>query len=339
MGRISIKNKNKILILGVESTAHTFGVSIIDSKKGILSDIKQAYVAPPSSGIHPREASRHHSEIASEIVGKSLELSKIKLNDIDAIAYSAGPGLGPCLKVGGVTARTLSSYLNKPLIAVNHAVGHIELAANLTNAKDPIVLLATGGHTLISAHNNKRWRIFGETLDATLGQVLDQFGRTIGLSSPSGPKIEELANKGEKYIELPYTVKGTDVSLSGTLTAVKKLYYEGIRIEDLAYSLQENIFAMVVETCERALSFLEKDEILLTGGVAANKRLQSMLNETCDRFGISLHTIPKKYSGDCGAQIAWTGLLGYLCNKQITPKEAKVTQSWRLNEVDIPWRN
>ena len=126
-----------MMCLGVESTAHTFGCSIVESsykgKNGkILSEIRSIYKPSEGSGIHPREASRHHSETCASILKQTLENAKVSVRDVDVIAYSAGPGLGPCLKVGAVVARTLATFYKKPLIPVNHALGHIELGTMLT---------------------------------------------------------------------------------------------------------------------------------------------------------------------------------------------------------------
>src|SRR5918912_668723 len=223
-----------MLCLGIESTAHTFGCSILefpslqDGKRGkILSDIRDQYRAPEGSGIHPREASRHHAHIASTVLKQSLEKAKIPMKEVDVIAYSAGPGLGPCLRVGAVIARALAAYYKKPLVPVNHALGHIELGAMLTGASDPLVLLVSGGHTMIMAFSGNRWRVFGETLDITIGQLLDQFGRAIGFASPCGNRIEELASQSDgRYMQLPYIIKGNDVSLSGMLTTAIRLASE-----------------------------------------------------------------------------------------------------------------
>lgn len=323
---------------GCESTAHTFSCSIVESNGRILSDVGSTYIPPPGSGIHPREASRHHIEVAPKVVKQSLVQAKVNMKEIDAIAFSVGPGLGPCLRVGATIVRSLALYYNKPLIPVNHAIGHIELAIMLTRAKDPIVLLVSGGHTLITAFSLGRWRIFGETLDLTVGQLLDQFGREIGFSSPSGQRIEELAKKSPKYLLLPYTVKGNDVSLSGVLTSAKKLFHEGKDLESLCFSIQEIAFAMLAEVTERALAFTEKKEVLLAGGVAANKRLQEMLFEVSNRHGARFFVVPKDYSGDCGAQIAWTGLLAHSANISVDIEKSFVKQSWRLDKVDVKWR-
>src|SRR5919197_387432 len=213
-----------MLCLGVESTAHTFGCSIVDSKGNVLSDERDIYKAPEGSGIHPREASRHHMEVSSTVFRQSLRSAGVPINDVDIIGYSAGPGLGPCLRVGAVVARAVAGFHKKPLVPVNHALGHLELGAALTGASDPLVLLVSGGHTMILAFSQGRWRVFGETLDITVGQLIDQFGRALGFASPCGGRIEQLAVRSAgRYTPLPYIFKGNDVSFSGLLTAAIKL--------------------------------------------------------------------------------------------------------------------
>ncbi|MGA8404757.1 MAG: O-sialoglycoprotein endopeptidase, partial [Nitrososphaeraceae archaeon] len=138
-----------MLCLGIESTAHTFASSVTDysdhsHKPVIVSDVRSAYIAPAGSGIHPREASRHHASVSARIIEEALRIGGIKCTDLSIVAYSAGPGLVPCLRVGAVAARCIASFYNKPLIPVNHAVGHIELGISLTEAHDPLVLLVSG---------------------------------------------------------------------------------------------------------------------------------------------------------------------------------------------------
>lgn len=322
--------------LGIESTAHTFSCSIVD-EESILSDVRSVYKPPEGSGIHPREASRHHADESAAVLRDALATAGVRMSDVDVIAYSAGPGLGPCLRVGAVVARCLSSYHAKPLVPVNHAVGHIELGIRLTGARDPLVLLVSGGHCMILLFSGRRWRVIGETLDITPGQLLDQFGRELGFASPCGAKIEELASRSSRYIRLPYTVKGNDVSYSGLLTAAKKAL-EGNRVEDVCYSLQETAFAMLTEATERALAFSRKEELMVVGGVAANRRLADMLATICNRQGARLHVVPIKYAGDCGAQIACTGLPAYKAGISVEPSRAFVRQSWRIDSTDVPWR-
>jgi N6-L-threonylcarbamoyladenine synthase len=326
-------------ILGVESTAHTFSVSVVSSDGKILSNTKSVYKPPEGSGIHPLEASQNHLAAAPGVVAEALDGSRVRMDSLCAVAYSMGPGLGPCLRVGAVVARTLASSLGIPLVPVNHAVGHIELGCLLTGSKDPVVLLVSGGHTMILAYSGRRWRVLGESLDLTLGQLLDQFGRHHGLASPCGRAIEEAAAASSHYLRLPYSVKGNDVSFSGLLTASKLLLDGGSTFSDVSYSIQETAFAMVTEVTERALAFTGKKEVMIVGGVAANGRLSGMMTDMARRHSAAVTMTPIEYSGDCGAQIAWTGWLAHTCGMQVPIPESKVLQSWRLDRVDIPWRS
>ena len=325
-------------VLGIESTAHTFSASVVSAAGEILSNSKSVYKPAEGSGIHPFEASQSHLASAARVLADALYSSGVSQNEISAVAYAMGPGLGPCLRVGAVAARTLALSLGVPLVPVNHAVGHIELGCLLTGAQDPVVLLVSGGHTMIIAFSGGKWRILGESLDLTLGQLLDQFGRHHGLASPCGAAIEEAASKSVNYLGLPYSVKGNDVSFSGLLTASKTLLDGGETFYDVSYSIQETAFAMVTEVTERGLAFTSKKEVLVVGGVAANKRLGSMMTAMAKRHSSKVHLAPVEYSGDCGAQIAWTGLLSYERGIQIPVDVSKVRQSWRLDTVEIPWR-
>lgn len=339
-----------MISLGIESTAHTFGCSLIENLPGgrirkgrILADRREVFLPSEGTGIHPREASRHHCEVADTVFRSALKDAKLAINDVNIVSFSAGPGLGPCLRVGAVVARALAAFHDKPIVPVNHAVGHIELGAMLTGCRDPLVLLVSGGHTMILVFSSHRWRIFGETLDITLGQLLDQFGRRIGFASPCGDRIEELASQSPgDYRLLPYVVKGNDVSFSGLLTAAIRAISSDtgeLARAELSYSLQETAFAMITEAVERALSFTSKPELLTVGGVAANKRLASMLKSACKRQGSKFYLCPSEFAGDNGAQIAWTGMLEYCTNRKlIRVEEASVNQSWRIDQVDIPWR-
>jgi N6-L-threonylcarbamoyladenine synthase len=351
-----------VLCLGIESTAHTFAASIIDyswlkdssnknnsgnlesSRAKILSDSRDIYIPSEGSGIHPRLASKHHAEVSASILKECVKESGHRIRDLDIVAYSAGPGLGPCLRVGAVVSRALASFYGKPLVPVNHALGHVELGIMLTGATDPLVLLISGGHTMILAFSEKRWRVFGETLDLTIGQLLDQFGRANGLSSPCGDMIEKYAGKSSgRYIHLPYVVKGNDVSFSGVLSAAKRVLENksGNRhvFADLCYSLQETAFAMITETIERAISFFGKKEVLVVGGVAANDRLKDMLHQACERHSSNLFILPNRFAGDNGCQIAWTGIIDYLSRqKRVDVEKSFVRQSWRIDSVDVHWR-
>lgn len=326
------------ICLGIESTAHTFGVSVVRESGEILSDLREVYKPPAGLGIHPRDAAQHHTRVAPKILFKALKVASVRIDEISAVAVSLGPGLGPALRVGVTIARALSLYLNKPLIPVHHALGHIEIAALTADIKDPLTVIVSGGHTAIAAFSDRHWRIFGETEDITLGNLLDTLVREMGYASPGGEEIERLAEHGSKYLDLPYTVKGNDVSYSGLLTAAVKLLEKGEKVENVCFSVQEVAFAMLVEATERSLAHLEKKELLLAGGVAANRRLQEMLNSVAEEHNAIFRVVDRKFSADCGAQIAWIGMLAYKAGVESKIKESHVKPRWRLDQVSVPWR-
>jgi N6-L-threonylcarbamoyladenine synthase len=327
-----------ILCLGIESTAHTFGASIVTSEGRILSDVKDTYIPAVGKGIHPREAAQHHSQVCAEVVQKSFRIARKKPREIDIVAVSLGPGLGPALRTGATIARGIAALLDKPLVPIHHAIGHIEIAALTTGLRDPLVLLVSGGHTAIAACAKEKWRIFGETEDITIGNLFDMFSRSAKLPPPGGMSVEKSAQKGSKYIDLPYTVKGNDVSYSGLLTASIKKLEDHVAIEDICFSLQEVSFSMLTEATERSLAHTEKKELLLTGGVAANMRLQNMMRIIAEEHNAKFSVVDSKYSGDCGAQIAWTGILAYRSGIEVEVEKSFVKPRWRLDEVEVPWR-
>ncbi len=329
---------NNVVCLGIESTAHTFGVGLASSEGEIIADVNSKYEMPQGKGIHPREAAQHHCQVASKVLEQAFKQSKISVEDVDVITFSAGPGLGPPLRTGATVARALAIMFDKPLIPVHHAIGHIEIASLTTGAVDPLVILVSGGHTAITAYGDGYWRIFGETEDITLGNLLDIFAREAGLQSPGGPIVERLALKGERYVNLPYVVKGNDVSYSGILTSAIKMLKRGVALENLCYSIQEVSFAMLAEAAERALAHTEKKEVLLTGGVAANERLRQMISVIAEEHNAKFFVVPKAYSGDCGAQIAWTGLLAYKSGVRVEVEKSMVRPRWRIDLVKISWR-
>ncbi|MFH0928847.1 MAG: bifunctional N(6)-L-threonylcarbamoyladenine synthase/serine/threonine protein kinase [Candidatus Aenigmatarchaeota archaeon] len=321
-----------MICLGIESTAHTFGVGIVKDNE-VIADEKMMYIPPKGSGIIPKEAAQHHIENFSSVLEKCLESANMKMSDIDTVAFSQGPGLPQCLRVGGVVARTLALKHKKPLIGVNHCLAHIEVGKICTSCKDPVVLYLSGGNTQVIAFTEGRYRVFGETQDVPIGNALDMIARSFGLSMPGGLHIERLAKDG-KYIELPYVVKGMDLSFSGLATEAIRKYKQGVSKEDVSYSFQETCFAMLAEVAERAMAHTGKEELLLVGGVAANIRLQEMLKIMCDERGAKFFVVPMKYSGDNGSMIAVTGAI---YNRPIKIEDSDVRQKWRVDEVQIDY--
>jgi len=335
------RNGKERYCLGIESSADDFSVGISTFKGRILANVIDSYV-PMEGGIHPREAARHHSEVADKVLEAALKGSRLQPQNLSVIAFSQGPGLGPCLRTGATVARALASYLKIPLVGVNHCVSHIEIGKLITAAKDPLTLYVSGGNTIVAAFDAGRYRIFGETLDIALGNCLDVFAREAGLHQkqglPFGAVVEKLAQKGKQLIELPYTVKGMDVSLSGLLTAAVSISRKGKwRLEDVCYSLQETAFSMVTEVTERALAHTGRGEVLLTGGVAANRRLQNMIRSVAREHEARFEVVPTEFAIDNGAMVAWTGVLAYTHGEATAIEESQVRPRWRLEEVEIPW--
>jgi universal protein Kae1 len=327
--------------LGIESSADDFSIGISTFNGQILANIIDAYI-PKEGGIHPREAARHHADVSAKVLTQALKKAAIKPQSLSVIAFSQGPGLGPCLRTGATVARALASYLNIPLVGVNHCVAHIEIGKLKTGAKNPLTLYVSGGNTMVTAFDSGRYRVFGETLDIALGNCLDVFAREAGLCQkqglPFGAALEKIAQNGKKLIELPYTVKGMDISLSGLLTAATTLLRKGeCRLEDLCYSLQETAFSMITEVTERALAHTGRKEVLLTGGVAANKRLQQMIRIIAAEHEAKFDNVPTQYAIDNGAMIAWTGVLAHKHGMAVPVGKSYVRLRWRLEEAEVPW--
>jgi N6-L-threonylcarbamoyladenine synthase len=325
-----------LYFLGIESTAHTFGASIIDDQETIITNVNSTYRPPTGIGIHPRKAAEHHNEVSSGVIEKALQGAGDGVSP-DAVCYSAGPGLGPCLRIGATISRALALYLDKPLVPVHHGVAHLDLAMAAGKSHDPLAVLVSGGHTAIAVHLNKRWRIYGETEDITLGNLLDMFARESKLPSPGGVAVESTAKDGRTLLPLPYTVKGNDVAYSGLLTAAIRLLDEGKSLADICFSIQEVSFAMLAEAVERSLVQTRKREVLLAGGVAANQRLREMIRLVAEDHGATFHPVPLQYSGDCGAQIACSGRLAFKSGITVPVPESFVNPRWRLDEIDVPW--
>ncbi len=323
-------------ILGIESTAHTFGIGLVSSDGSEVLDFSHTYT-PKIGGIHPREAAEHHTKIAPILLRRVIEYITNRRGKIVAVGFARGPGLGPCLRVGATLARALAMRFLVPLYGVHHAIAHIEIAKKLTGLCNPLTILVSGGHTVIASKEGNRYRIWGETLDISLGNLIDMFMRAAGYPSPAGPLCEKLARETQEYIEIPYVVKGTDLSFSGILSVLKEKLKQGIDIKILCRSLQETAFAMLCEVVERALAHSEKKEILLCGGVANNKRLQEMLKIVAEEYGARF-AVPNKWNGDNGAMIAYTTLLYYTNNaKPLKIEESYVLPLWRLDQVILPY--
>ncbi|XP_067834632.1 tRNA N6-adenosine threonylcarbamoyltransferase isoform X2 [Heptranchias perlo] len=301
------------IVIGFEGSANKIGVGII--KDGlVLSNPRRTYITPPGQGFLPRDTAKHHQACVLDVTSEALEQACIKPEEIDCVAYTKGPGMGAPLVCVAIVARTLSQLWNKPLLGVNHCIGHIEMGRLITGATNPTVLYVSGGNTQVISYSERRYRIFGETIDIAVGNCLDRFARVLKISNDPSPgyNIEQMAKRGMKLVDLPYTVKGMDVSFSGILSYIEEAAHRILAAgdctpEDLCFSLQETLFAMLVETTERAMAHCGSEEVLIVGGVGCNLRLQKMMAVMCEERDAKLFATDERFCIDNGAMIAQAG--------------------------------
>jgi N6-L-threonylcarbamoyladenine synthase len=356
------------IALGLEGSANKLGVGLIyhspksqhpskPSEVRILSNIRHTYHAPPGAGFLPKDTALHHRSHVTELVGQALREANVALEDVDCICYTKGPGMGAPLQSVALAARTLSLLWGKPLVGVNHCIGHIEMGRSITGATNPVVLYVSGGNTQVIAYSSRRYRIFGETLDIAVGNTLDRFARTLCIPNDPAPgyNIEQLAKKGKVLVDLPYAVKGMDCSFSGILARVDELGGQVlagklrdpatgdlVTPEDLCFSLQETVFAMLVEITERAMAHVGSQQVLIVGGVGCNERLQQMMGLMAQERGGDVYATDERFCIDNGIMIAHAGLLEYIANgggKGMKLEESTCTQRFRTDDVYVRWRD
>mmetsp|Transcript_27121 Transcript_27121/g.48666 ORF Transcript_27121/g.48666 Transcript_27121/m.48666 type:complete len:331 (+) Transcript_27121:3-995(+) len=325
--------------LGIEGSANKIGVGIVNDQGEILANVRKTHITPPGTGFLPKETALHHQEHVIGLVQAALDEAGLTLTQIDVICYTKGPGMHKPLQVGALVARTLAQLYDKPIVGVNHCIGHIEMGRVVTGADNPTILYVSGGNTQVIAFNEGRYRIFGETIDIAVGNCLDRFARLVNISNDPAPgyNIEQLAKKGTEFVELPYVVKGMDVSFSGLLSHIEGYIHKHTK-EDLCFSLQETVFAMLVETTERAMAHCGSQEVLIVGGVGCNLRLQEMMGVMLAERGGKLCATDDRYCIDNGAMIAYAGLLEFLSRGPTSLAETFVTQRFRTDEVEVSWR-
>jgi len=349
-----------VLALGLEGSANKLGAGIIrhapNGQSTVLSNVRHTYITPPGEGFQPRDTALHHREWAFKVINDALSTAGISLSDLDCICYTKGPGMGAPLQSVALVARTLSLLYDKPLVAVNHCVGHIEMGREITGAKNPVVLYVSGGNTQVIAYSRQCYRIFGETLDIAVGNCLDRFARVLNLSNNPSPgfNIEQNAKRGKRLVSLPYTTKGMDVSLSGILTAIEAYTLDKhflpngnftlpedqdvITPADLCFSLQETVFSMLVEITERAMAHIGSKEVLIVGGVGCNERLQEMMGIMARERGGQVFATDERFCIDNGIMIAQAGLLSYRMGLTTPISKSTCTQRFRTDEVHVSWR-
>ncbi len=322
-------------VLGVESSAHTLGIGIVDEGR-ILANEKIMYKI--RSGIIPMRVADFHARNSAVLLKRALRKAHVGIDDIEAIGYTKGPGLGPCLRVGQVIARTIAVERGLPLYPVNHAVAHIEVTKHLARFNDPLALYVSGGNSQILAIAGEPFRhyhIYGETFDIGVGNMLDSFAREAGLIPAWGTSVEKAA-LGGSYIEMPYTVKGMDFAFTGLLTHAAKVLSKN-SIKNVAFSLQETAFSMLCEATERALLLTHKKELVVSGGVAQSSRLREMLGMVAKEHNVKFYAAPNEFNSDNGAMIAIVAEKMHNFMDKPGLDECTIEQRYRVDKVKVGW--
>uniref|UniRef100_A0A8C5FGA1 N(6)-L-threonylcarbamoyladenine synthase n=1 Tax=Gadus morhua TaxID=8049 RepID=A0A8C5FGA1_GADMO len=311
------------VVIGFEGSANKIGIGIIRDGE-VLSNPRRTYITPPGQGFLPSETARHHRAVVLTVLQEALQQAGLTPADIDCVAYTKGPGMGAPLLTLALVARTVAQLWGRPLVGVNHCIGHVEMGRLITQAHNPTVLYVSGGNTQVIAYSERRYRIFGETIDIAVGNCLDRFARVIKISNDPSPgyNIEQMAKRGSRYVELPYTVKGMDVSFSGILSFI-----------------EETLFSMLVEITERAMAHCGSQEVLIVGGVGCNLRLQEMMGVMCKERGAKLFATDERFCIDNGAMIAQAGWEMFRSGQVTELHDSWITQRYRTDEVEVTWRD
>jgi len=300
-------------ILAIESSCDETACAIIDDDLNVLSSVvtSQIDVHARFGGVIPEVASRMHVEQISTIVDSAVKQAGISVDDIDAIAYTIGPGLIGSLHVGAIAAKSLAFFYNKPLIGVHHLKGHIFINEMIESLQYPMMaLVVSGGHTeLVYIENDESFKIIGTTLDDAIGEAYDKVARVIHEAYPGGPVIDRLAKQGKPNYVLPTPkVEGLNFSFSGLKNAVlqlsKKQEAMGLELNknDLAYAFQETALKCLVTKTLKALEEYPCKTVVLAGGVACNSRLREMMSAAITEQHLILP--PLKYCTDNALMIA-----------------------------------
>ena len=309
-----------VIILGIESSCDETSVSVVKNGREVLSNVinTQISIHELYGGVVPEIASRKHVENISPVMKEALKEANIKIDDIDAVACTYGPGLVGALLVGVSYAKALSYAANKPLIGVNHIQGHI--AANYITYKDLkppfLTLLISGGNTqLVLVKDYTEFEILGKTKDDAVGEAFDKIARVIGLGYPGGPKMDKLAKEGTPNIELPKVhVEGLNFSFSGLKTAIINLHHKNPNINkaDLAASFEKDVAEILLKNTKMAVKETKINKIALAGGVSANSYIRKAFKELEEKENIQVYYPELKLCTDNAAMIASAGYYNYL---------------------------
>ncbi len=311
-------------ILGIESSCDETSVSIVKNGTEEIATVisSQIDIHKDYGGVVPEIASRHHVKNITMVLEECLEKANMKMEDVDAIAITYGPGLIGSLLIGLEAAKTLAFIYNKPLIPVHHIAGHIYANSLVKPLEFPLLaVVVSGGHTeLVEMVDHYKFKKMGGTLDDAIGECYDKVARVIGLEYPGGPKLDKLAAEGEDTYKLPVPLQDDsyNFSFSGLKSAVINLAHneeqrgQKIREADLATSFQKVAVESITSKVKKAIEEKGIKNIVVAGGVAANKGLRKAMEDVAEEYNINLTIPPMKYCTDNGTMIAAAGYYAYL---------------------------
>jgi N6-L-threonylcarbamoyladenine synthase len=331
------------IILGIETSCDETAVAIINDKKETLAHVISSHNVSKYGGIVPEIISRGHENCIVNFIEEALDVANISYSDLTSVAATAGPGLSGGLWVGLNAAKSISSIMKIPLIAVNHVEAHLLMPRYFDNDASPnsefpfIAVLLSGGHSLIVyAEEFGKYKILGKSLDDSVGECFDKVARTIGLEYPGGPEIEKRAQKGDhKKYNIPFALKeGINMSFSGIKTFILRLWEKESKnpkehetlsiVNDISASFQSRISEIIFEKITNAIKITGCNKVIVSGGVASNKNLRQKLEPIGCIFP------PIEYCTDNGVMIAWAGY-ERLSRGFISDIEQKIMPSWSLD--------
>jgi N6-L-threonylcarbamoyladenine synthase len=341
------ENRSGELILAIETSCDETSVAVVEDGKKILCNVVSSQMETHRrfGGVVPEIASRKHVETITRIIEEALARAEVKLGDLSAIAVTQGPGLVGSLLVGVVAAKALALAADLPLIGVHHIAGHIYANQLIQQLEYPVIaLVVSGGHTeLVYMEQPGRFRIIGRTRDDAVGEAYDKVARALGLPYPGGPHLDRLAHETDRSIELPraWLESGSyDFSFSGLKSAVlavlnqAKMRGEEIVAAELARGFQESAIDVLVEKSLRAAQAYQARQLLLAGGVAANKGLRTALAARCADIDLPLIVPPMDLCTDNAAMIAAAAFLKW-DRRQFTELDMKAEPLLSLEEWSV----
>lgn len=308
------------LVLGIESSCDETSVAVVKNGREVLSNVidTQIKIHEQFGGVVPEIASRNHIEAISRVTKLALEQANVKLEDIDVIAPTYGPGLVGALLVGVSYGRGLAYALNKPLVGVNHLKGHI--SANYITHPDLeppfLCMLTSGGNTqIVYVKDYCDMEVLGRTRDDAIGEAFDKVARVIGLTYPGGPKIDKLAEQGKATINFPKThFENLDFSFSGIKTAVINLHHKNPEVNkaDLCMSFEKAVTEVLTENIEKAIKQTGIKKVVLAGGVSANTHIREEFEKLGQKLNVQIYKPDLKLCTDNAAMIGSAGYYRYL---------------------------